>query len=55
MIVIAGAIIGAILGTLKAKRLNGSRADILQYAVAYGIALALVGMIATIIIHRAAV
>ncbi|MHA6261639.1 apolipoprotein acyltransferase [Arenibacterium sp. CAU 1754] len=55
MIVIAGALIGAIFGALTAKRNKGSLADILQYAAGYGIALALVGMVATIIIHRAAV
>ncbi len=52
MIVIALALLGAVLGGLTAKKRNGSRADIAQYAAGYAIAFALVGMIATLVIHR---
>ena len=52
MLVIACALTGAILGAITARRRRGSTADIAQYAAAGGIALALVGMIATVVIHR---
>jgi uncharacterized protein YcfJ len=52
MIVLAGAVIGAVLGGLTAKRRGGSRWDIAQYAAAYGIAFALLGVISTIVVHR---
>lgn len=52
MIVIAGLIIGAIFGALSAKRRNGSRADMLQYATVYAIAFSLVGLILTIVIEK---
>ena len=54
MIVIAGLFIGAVLGGLTAKRRGGKRLDILQYAAIYGIAFALLGMFATIVIDRLA-
>lgn len=54
MLVIAGALIGAGLGAMAARKQGGNRLDTAQYAAAGGIALALVGMMATIIIHRAA-
>lgn len=52
MIVIALALLGAVLGGFTAKKRNGSRADIAQYAAGYAIAFALVGMVATLVIHR---
>lgn len=52
MLIIAGAVIGAIIGDRIAARRNGSRADRAQYAVVYGILLALLGLIATIAIGR---
>lgn len=52
MIVILAALGGAIWGGLLAKKRGGKGADIAQYAVGYGIALALAGLIATIIIER---
>ncbi|WP_339766403.1 apolipoprotein acyltransferase [uncultured Pseudosulfitobacter sp.] len=54
MIVIAGAIIGAIIGGLTARRRKGNRLDIAQYAAGYGIAFALVGLVLTVLIDRAA-
>ena len=38
MLVIGGALIGAILGGLTARRQNGAKLDIAQYAAAYAIA-----------------
>ncbi|WP_146345203.1 apolipoprotein acyltransferase [Falsiphaeobacter marinintestinus] len=55
MIVIFAVLAGAILGALTAKKRNGKPADIAQYAAVYAIAFGIVGMLATIMIHRAAV
>lgn len=55
MIVIAAALIGAILGGMTAKKRGGKLADIAQYAAVYAIAFAIVGMLATILVHRASV
>ena len=52
MIVIAGAILGAILGALTAKRRQGTRADMWQYGAVYAIAFSLVGLILTIAIEK---
>ncbi|MCR9146380.1 MAG: hypothetical protein NXH74_04190 [Rhodobacteraceae bacterium] len=52
MIVILGAILGAALGALTAYRRKGSTADILQYAFVYGLGFTLLGLFATLIIHR---
>lgn len=55
MIVFGAALIGAVLGGLTARKRGGARADIAQYAAGYGIAFAMVGLLATIAIHRMAV
>ncbi|MFK7937927.1 MAG: hypothetical protein AB8B82_01000 [Roseovarius sp.] len=55
MIVLIGAIIGALTGGLMARRRKGKLADILQYAFVYALLFALTGLFATLIIHRAAV
>ncbi|KMK66862.1 apolipoprotein acyltransferase [Puniceibacterium sp. IMCC21224] len=52
MIVIAGALLGALTGGLTARRRNGSAADIAQYAAGFGICFALVGLILTIAIEK---
>ena len=52
MIVLAMALIGAVVGGLTARKRNGSKADIAQYAAGYAIAFGLLGMVATLIIHR---
>lgn len=52
MIVIGGALLGAILGGLQARKREGNRLDIAQYATAYAIAFGLIGMIITIAVHR---
>ncbi|GAA6199063.1 apolipoprotein acyltransferase [Aquicoccus sp. SU-CL01552] len=54
MIVISAALIGALLGGVTARKRGGTLADIAQYAAVYAIGFAIVGMIATIMIHRAA-
>ncbi|WP_395540420.1 hypothetical protein [Neotabrizicola sp. sgz301269] len=52
MIVIGGFGLGAILGALTARRRGGKAADMAQYAAAYGIAFALLGLFLTIAIAR---
>ncbi|TMM54438.1 apolipoprotein acyltransferase [Sulfitobacter sabulilitoris] len=54
MIVLAAALLGAIIGGITAYRRKGNGKDIAQYATGYAIAFVLVGMIATIVIHRLA-
>lgn len=48
MIVLAGLLGGAVYGAMVAKRRQGSRLDMAQYAAGYGIAFAIVGVFATI-------
>lgn len=55
MIVIAGAVGGALIGGLTAKRRKGNAADIAQYATGFGIAFALGGLILTLVIEKAIV
>jgi len=55
MLVIGGALLGAVIGGLTAKKHGGKSLDIAQYATAGAIAFAVIGMVATLIIHRAAV
>ncbi|MEP3441454.1 MAG: apolipoprotein acyltransferase [Sulfitobacter sp.] len=52
MIVIVLAILGAFIGGTTARKRNGNRKDIAQYAVGYGMAFLIVGMFATVIIDR---
>mgnify|MGYP006309855597 CR=1 FL=1 len=52
MIVIGGALFGAIAGGTIAARRKGNKADIAQYATAYAIAFALAGLILTIVIEK---
>ena len=55
MIVLIGAILGAVTGGLIARRRKGKTADILQYVFVYALMFALAGLFLTLIIHRAAV
>lgn len=52
MIVIAAAIVGALLGWRRAGQLGGGRRDRLQYAAAFAVAFALLGLLATVILDR---
>ncbi|MCA0848371.1 apolipoprotein acyltransferase [Salipiger thiooxidans] len=54
MIVIAGVLIGAILGGLTARRRKGNTADIAQFVVVYAIAFGLLGLVATIVLEKIA-
>lgn len=55
MFVILGALLGATLGTVVAWRRKGQLADILQYAFVYCLMFTLLGLFATLIIHRMSV
>lgn len=54
MIVIIGAIMGALIGAFIATRRKGRLADILQYAFVYMLIFALAGLFATLLLHRGA-
>jgi uncharacterized protein YcfJ len=55
MIVLAGLFIGAVIGGRLANKRGGNRLDIAQYAAAFAIAFALMGLFVTIFIDRALV
>ena len=54
MTVIVSALVGVVLGVLSARRHNGNRFDIAQYAAGYGIAFALLGLFLGLLIERLA-
>lgn len=53
MFVLGGMIVGGISGAMLALKRGGTTLDAMQYAAGYGIAFAVVGLIATIALHRA--
>ena len=52
MIVIVLGLLGAVIGGLTARKRAGNRKDIAQYAVGYGIAFMIVGIVLTVLIDR---
>lgn len=52
MIIILGAIIGAIIGGTTAYRRKGNKLDIAQYAAGYAMAFIVVSLILTVILDR---
>lgn len=52
MIVIAAMVIGAFLGWRRARQLGGNKGDRLQYAAAFAMGFAVIGLFATVIIDR---
>lgn len=52
MLVFFGALIGGIIGGLTAKKRGGQRLDIIQYVGIYALAFGLLGLIATLVVHR---
>ena len=52
MIILASALFGILLGIGAARKRNGNRLDMAQYAAGFGIAFALLGILVTIIIER---
>jgi hypothetical protein len=54
MIVLAGFLGGGLYGALLARKREGSRLDIAQYAAGFGIAFGLLGLFLTIFLERMA-
>ena len=54
MIVLAGLLGGGVYGALLAKKREGSRLDMAQYAAGFAIAFGLLGLFLTIFIERMA-
>lgn len=54
MFVILGALLGAIIGGLVARKRKGKILDIVQYAAMYAIAFSIIGLFLTIFLHRMA-
>jgi hypothetical protein len=52
MIVLAGMVVGILVGTFTAKNRGGQRLDLVQYGAVYGIAFTLIGVFVTIILER---
>ncbi len=52
MIVIGLALLGMVVGGLTARRRQGNRKDIAQYAAGYGMAFLILGMFLTVLIDR---
>ena len=52
MIILIGAIIGAFIGALVAKRRKGNTADMLQYAAVYALVFALGALFISIFAYR---
>lgn len=54
MLVLVGIALGAIMGPLRARKLGGRPMDALHYGAIYALIGALIGIFATIIVHRLA-
>jgi hypothetical protein len=52
MLVLVGAVAGAIWGAWLARMRKGSRMDMAQYAGGFGIAFAVLGLFATLLLDR---
>ena len=52
MIVIVAFIIGAALGTYRARTKKGNRLDVAQYATIYGLIFAIIGVFITIFLGK---
>ena len=52
MIILSGLLFGALLGALRARRRQGSSADIAQYAAVHAILFALIGLFVTLALGR---
>jgi len=52
MLILAGFVSGALWGGFLARRRKGSRMDIAQYAAAFSIAFAIVGLFATVLLDK---
>ncbi len=55
MLAIGGFLLGAGLGALRARRLGGKAADLAQYAMGFGLILAVIGLFVQIFLMRSGV
>lgn len=53
MIILASFLIGALWGDLRARRMRGNTKDRVQYALAHGLGLAILGLFVTVFVDRA--
>ncbi|MEL7149773.1 MAG: hypothetical protein AAGK71_03515 [Pseudomonadota bacterium] len=52
MIVIAGGLLGGLMGYLAAKKRNGNKLDMAQYAAGYAIAFMLISLFLTLLLEH---
>lgn len=52
MFVLIGALLGAVIGSLTARRRKGRIADILLYGAVHALIFAVLGLFLTLIVHR---
>lgn len=52
MIVLASGLFGAVLGFVTAKKRDGNRLDMAQYAAGYAIAFMILGLFLTLLLER---
>lgn len=52
MIILASTLIGAIWGTLFARKRNGNRLDMLQYGAVWALIGSVLGLFATVILEK---
>lgn len=52
MIVICFAVFGALLGAYQARKRGGQKLDLAQYATAFGMAFAILGLFVTVFLSR---
>lgn len=52
MIILAAFLLGAIAGWFRAGKLGGKRADRIQYAIGFGMAFMIIGLIITVVLSR---
>ena len=55
MIILGFLVLGVGLGLSAARKRNGNRLDLIQYAAGYGIAFTLIGVFVTIMVHRSVI
>ncbi|MFN3724082.1 MAG: hypothetical protein ACK4VZ_13650 [Paracoccaceae bacterium] len=53
MIVLAGLVLGVVIGAYTAQKRGGNKRDMAQYAAGFAIAFMLLGLFATIFLERA--
>ncbi|WP_199671898.1 hypothetical protein [Pseudooceanicola sediminis] len=52
MFILAGLVLGAIFGAVRARKRGGNAKDIWQYAAVHAMLFAIIGLFATVILNR---